>query len=1483
MKNTHVSLFLLVLLLGSMASTISVQGLIFEPTTETHSTIIFAEKNDAVASKSVDLFDQLFDSYVDYSVYYISDYTEMIDSSLWSSSASTFIYVFHGDKSGLVIGSNHVSWKRIALDVQNTHVKTHLFVSCYSNTIKKYIGNSYYDVRGFDKAIDYFPATVITAIEYGEIHTPQNKKDNPLLVHISEFINDEDNYVSIIGRTINPIETMEALHWKNPYYKKFQEFINNTLHNLGLDDPNGPINTIIRLFYQIFTSEDPPEVIITEQDVENIIIKAINKFLHFEFSKGPIKIEFAASVKEQVFSEDVLDADVYSKVLQIFTKITLRLEKEVVVYGVPITSYVDISGFFYFDILLEYYASDHNNPGATINSSYNGKLYRSTTGNPDDTIYKLIGYSKIPSQYGERTLEVWFTSRCPIIGFTRFYGGIIITPGSAIVVDFAKYTANENDTGLVKKLKSMLPKLTIGPDKVATIWVVATETDDGIDLLFSATKYGLPNGQGNFVLNLEFETPVLKVTLDVQFKMSFTLDGHIKIRSNETIFEKFVIYWPVLEARFKISGEIGLGPIKKEFDFSLIDRMGGNAIFLPFGTKTSPSTYIANVLWEAQLNWKVPWGMKFVEGGFHEIAGAEITEGSAFDHTPPFVTFITPNSQLDQSINYGSSGSISFTIYQQIIQNGAKILKKIGNLIGCDLLGDFGSIPLIIHINKTLPLSGDNATLEIYTFDEHPVINGNKITNNKVSSVYLYIDDPEAGHTRFETVSVQATLSQSNPEYSYTLSKTGVYMVRPKVRIHNPNVSGFALAFMSSSGSVRQVGYGNDIEIWGPWYSGNTIHLARGEIIPGSFEYYIVNGELVLDPHYIPRHVIAPSTKKGVSITVEIVGIQYKAGHVWRSTSSSSNDNGFIELVSSQVDAAGVGEVSGKRGWKGIWKVHMDLYRRMDQYNLKEGWHMFYAVAIDNAGLVSKASKLYYVEKPCDWEAPIISANHPLSVNPPSESSAIPVGERDFDFTFEDRKLTLEYNNLPYGSGTHRYTVFSGVDINYPSQLDIYVNESSKVLRTVSSGTDNGFRLWFTPRHSYNTDDGHRPRYTDRVEFNFVAKPSDNFWYLFIRIDTTHYHMYLTYHPGNFQPYYVSSGYLHLPLNLKKDDWNNVKLDLLHDLHTKFPFERILTVDAFLARGNWMFDDISIDNIVYFDFERHYGYGYEIYDTYPSGAQISVIYAQKTYKAATVSGSVVSHTSTEFKGKLLYSKIVRRYHVNLYDILGLKIYTVLRFILKSADNEGNTMTYAFWLAVYKPIPATIGVSSPGSSVDGNTNVNLKIHAVDPNGISSVKAVIMKGSSIINTVSMSYSNGYYTANWMPPREGTYRIVFKVYDIFGCMTQKTVTLSVGDFAGTLTISLASYLSSTKKLYVKAYASDPDGIAYIKVYIDNKYYGTLTKSSNYWYGYFGISSLAYGTHTLKLVMYDSEGDTTYATKTFRKVPPGPGPGPGPKIGMD
>ena len=1462
MRKERVSLILLALFIGSMAGTVFSNSLVTTPTNYEYSALIFTE-NDEISTKAVSLLDSLIDDYIDYDVINIDDYNEMTHSAVWSSDSLAFIYVFHGSDDGIQIGNTIISWDSIASDIQNTNVKYHLFLSCSSNKIKNYITDSYYEIKGFDDQIDYFPGAITTAVHLGEALKTVSNKGDLLLEHIADYV--DSTYVDFIGRILNPIEPMQALHWKNSYYQAVEDYIDHVIGTLRLNDTEGPLNTLIRLFYQLFSDEDPPEIIITRDDVMHVIESIINK-IHFSKKIGPVKFEFSTAIEESAFCEDGYPADIYEKVLRIAIKITVKLKKTIVVEGVPITLYVKIAGMLYFDILLDYYASDHNNPANTIDSRYNNIIYKSTSGNPDDTIYKLRGYAKIPSPYGERTVEAWYSSRFEGIGFTRFYGGIEITPGADIELDFSDYK-EENDTdssALVKKLKSLLPTVTLGPKDVASIWVIATEIDDGLELIFSNTEYIPIPGLTVSTIEIEINTSIFKVTLEAQVKLSITFEGRVLLRPDEIVFDKYIVYWPVIEAEAKVSGEINIGIFKKSGEFTLIDKTGENAFYLPTGKKTSDPTYIANVLWETSPGWRIPCNMNFLSSSLNEIEGAEIVDGSAFDHTPPFITFITPNSGIDPSPEYLNNVVDPISILlNKIDENGDIQVVPISRIITTSILGTLGSVPTQVWANTTYSIGGDNATLDLYSFDEYPVVDGERITTSRVSNVYVFVDDPDALQTRMAQVSSTSILSSSAPVFTYSYSEPDTYLIQAKIKITNPDPAKFAVAFLSSTGTILKVVYG-DSETWSPWYSGNSIRIARAYIQPP--EFVEVDGELVLRSGV---RIIAPSNEDGADITVNVTEVQYKSGIVWSSTDSSSSTHGFIELTSSASNVEGTGEVDGKIGWKGIWRVHMDLYQRRETVGLEDGWHTFYAVAIDNGGLISTATKHYYIDNPDDWEAPVITTSNTHIISDslsPNKYKAIPVStSASFDFIINERVLSLVYSDLPYGSGTTSYTLFSGINNSYPIQMQVAIDENTRALRTVSSGTGNGFRFWFASDHAYNTPAGHRPQYSDRVDFRFAAKPLDSYWYIYIRVDTSAGSFYLTYKPGTFNPYY-SNGYLFLPLHLEQGNWNLVKLDLLHDVRTVFPSATISTVDAFLARGNWYFDDISIDNTLYDDFEDGSTYGWQIYDSSPAGAKMYVTTDSKAMNVTMVSGITTKIYTTQFQGKTLIKKIIRKYTINLYDIVGPKYNSMLRLYITSGDNNGNTRTYGFWLPVYNEKPGTITVIQPTqSTLPGDSTINIKIRATDPNKISKVRISISDGHYAI----MQYSSGYYVYSWRPSKEGSYKITFTIVDTYGFTTSKTINRYVGDFSGSINIISKIYSSKTQTVFLKIKATDPDGVGYIKVLVDNQYVGRMQYSSGYYTLLIHVGSYSNGLHTIKIIMYDHQGDKTTKTTTFYKIP--------------
>ncbi len=1474
MKKEYISLALLILLVGSMAGTMA--SPIIPTRNFNSSVIVFADKNDSIVSKSVNLLSNLFDQIVDYEVYYVDSFSSMVQSNEWHQDALAHIYIFHSNEYSIRIGSSTISWKFFANEIESTGVKNHFFIGCNSARITKYITNPHIHVKGFNETVDYFPATISTAAYFADIYDKVSENGFRLMDRIQKFINREDNYMKFVQRIITPKEVMKALHWNNTlYYKNKTLFNNYLLAALGLNTTevkNFGLFQIVNNVYHFLTKGN----LTTYLSASKIgkMIKAFLKGLSKTFKlSNTTNLKFGflsvgSRIKTLVFSDDSLPMDVYAKIKQLYMTLTVKIAYHGEVNGIPITVYVKFNFYVYFDILLDYYASDHFHPDAEITSAYNGRMFVSKTGQPDSTIYKLVGYAKVPSPYGERTIEAWFSSTLKGVGFTRLYGGMVSMPGASFEFDLTKLSGSSdnnnkgNSTGskILKFLKNLIPKVKVTGGDIVSLYLMFTGTDDGVNLMISLVENPISFG-AEFKSSLKTNKSSIEVQLNVEVKLSIPMEGQMKFRSDKIILERLVTYFPV--AFMKLHGHIKIKLGKKGLDksFTLINRTGSNAFYFPTGKKVSPDSYIANV--EAEYNnvFHINHGIRLFKVEYKPVPDVEIIMGSAFDHSPPYVTFMTPLAANDPSLHYDILQNIIQNISLFQIKKGKAKYIPLGDYVSSNLLSS-GTLQAFVFMNKTTKISGDNATLRIYTFDEHPKVNGVWIMNNKVSKVFITVDDENAFLSNTTEVSVQRTLTATNPTYQYTFSRPKMYLMRAKIKVENPDPDKFFLVFLDNSGHVLRMVRIENGEIWTPWYSGNTIRFARG--------YFSINPKFInVDGEIVSTGGLQfeiPSTRPGASISIKILKIEYKAGIVWSSTDSSSSSHGYIKLKYSYRNTTGNGAVADKVGWKGIWYAYVDLYQRKLQ-GLENGWHTFYVFAVDNAGYTSKDEKVFLIDNPDDWEAPVITSNDQLNLDTqtPNYATAMDASTHSLYFTIEDRFLTLRYRNLQYGSGSTSYTVFSGINLNYAMDMMIAIDENSRVLRTVSSGTGNGFKFWFASDHAYNTPAGHEPQYSDRVDFRFAAKPLDSHWYIYIRVDTSAGSFYLTYKPGTFNPYY-SNGYLFLPLNLEQGNWNLVKLDLLHDVRTVFPSATISTVDAFLARGNWYFDDISIDNTLYDDFEDGSTYGWQIYDSSPAGAKMYVTTDSKAMNVTMVSGITTKIYTTQFQGKTLIKKIIRKYTINLYDIVGPKYNSMLRLYITSGDNNGNTRTYGFWLPVYNEKPGTITVIQPTqSTLPGDSTINIKIRATDPNKISKVRISISDGHYAI----MQYSSGYYVYSWRPSKEGSYKITFTIVDTYGFTTSKTINRYVGDFSGSINIISKIYSSKTQTVFLKIKATDPDGVGYIKVLVDNQYVGRMQYSSGYYTLLIHVGSYSNGLHTIKIIMYDHQGDKTTKTTTFYKIP--------------
>lgn len=1365
-----------------------------------------------------------------------------------SSTADVYMYFFHGSSEGLNINGEEVDWSELAMHIEGANVGSHFFASCYSSILE---GVTHKNVRGFEGTVDYMIGSATVAIFLKRIlsNPEQVEALNEKITH--EIKSATNEYTQ---RLLNPIEPLEALSFRNHLCDLISAATTTyTLYNIiqeiieawgDMADGGSKIEFLLQILKILginFDGEDRPQGLYDytwEMEFQDAL------------SHGKVAMGLWVGVVEHAYYENDLPFDIYARTIQV------QFWVEASVYRtfftptappIPIEFEYNTQGHLYIEFLLDYLASNATNPDAIIDSSYNGLLFRSTEGSPTSGTEQLLGYAAVPGPYGERIIEAWFG--CPALGIPlplRIYGDQHAGVSGSVTLS-------------LDRIHSTIPKLELPLKIGADLWGIYTLADSGVR--FTATF----SPWAKFGIDTTVNTTIVKIDVNAWVKVSIPMETSLVWDDVGMWFDYLYIFYPVMEVQVNAAFEWIPELSFLDGNLTLLDLTGPNALF--FGSDTfvnedrstiaNPAFYFDGTDATAlQIPLNNVIDLSFLASTISQsIVGGTVSkvDGSVMDRTAPGIEFITANdagddvswAQPNQDYeSYGNGPVINFI---------TSILDPLGEaidgLINPGEYNDVNSINCSVVYQNPIALSGDNATLDLYTFDPHEGLN----VDSEVTSVLVGIDhDPTfySYNSTEENYEIQLDYYYDNHltgEVAYRVFTAGksnaVYF---QLQLSYRLALGSWIAFYDSSdhlvGTLRgSSGWNKSISIQSPSAIGSILKMS------------VYVGETI-DGVPIPDECF---------VRVESGECYY--GNFWDSKDSDSSVTGFIEKdqENEYPDGYGLGPFIPDHGHIARWTVHMDLMQRMTQGALEPGWHKFYAIARDSSGLLGTTIKWFYLTCPEDTYAPDL-----IDVSP-----ALHTGTEDYHkgintdttltWTLTEATSVITYD-FEYTPFQRTYDLSSGFDADYGSNIRIS-RTYSHILNTHGSGISTRYTYKFPSGSGYTMP----PDSNAAITLDF--KPLSTDWRIKVRVvlddglDTAYTISYEPQYSGiSIQDNVVTVGASFIFSN----QWNTAHLNPKRILRMFIPAVDIAEIPYLVFRGDVMVDNIKVDNVLLEDFEDGDTANWIMGDVVPPDAyMVNEVDWTKPHLLNEMQLSHVSSSGNDYTYEL---------PIAVSEYLSGQLECELIFEIRARDFGGNIQSTTYWLLLYVDLLTEFSFVEPDTSqyaIPVDSYLPIEVSASDGNGLENIDFRII-GYTSYSDMQYDGGTGHYLASWDTTNldDGLYTIQVITMDKFGNENSYLLNVHIYHPIDATIMFLqpgVGAIVSGNSVTVKVSAIDENILVLCQYSIDLVNYVDMTieygPDGIVWYrASWDTTGLTDGSYDITIRTTDHYGDHTYKTRS-------------------
>ncbi len=245
-------------------------------------------------------------------------------------------------------------------------------------------------------------------------------------------------------------------------------------------------------------------------------------------------------------------------------------------------------------------------------------------------------------------------------------------------------------------------------------------------------------------------------------------------------------------------------------------------------------------------------------------------------------------------------------------------------------------------------------------------------------------------------------------------------------------------------------------------------------------------------------------------------------------------------------------------------------------------------------------------------------------------------------------------------------------------------NKKSKVIELKGSATANGYRLGHDfNSNAWNNKDNKVIKWSMNYKENFVV---------YISTKTKKGHRYLYYTARNTDAG-LNRGYIHhgIGVNAKNGTWQTFHRDLEADLKEFESDNELISINAFLIRGNGRIDDVEIVKdlppppirTIYEDAEDGTANKWHVYDKTPSGATITNVYDDNKKSkvielkgSATANGYRLGHNFNFNAWNNKYNKVIKwsmNYKENFVVYISTRTKKGHRYLYYTAKNTDAGM------------------------------------------------------------------------------------------------------------------------------------------------------------------------------------------------------------------